>query len=43
MGTVTAQISATKLEERDRLVAEMEAELGLAADHPEDQEILNTT
>lgn len=38
----TAETSRKKLAERDRLVDEMEAQLGLPSAHPEDEEILRT-
>ncbi|WOO83522.1 Fatty acid amide hydrolase 1 [Vanrija pseudolonga] len=40
MVTPTKEVSANKLAHQDKLVSEMEKELGLAADHPEDDEVL---
>ncbi|KAL1406005.1 hypothetical protein Q8F55_007688 [Vanrija albida] len=40
MVATTAEVRASKLAHQDKLVSEMEKELGLAADHPEDDEVL---
>ena len=36
----TKAVSQAKVAQRERLVKEMEKELGLAKDHPEDEEVL---
>lgn len=41
MHALTLSAATGKQAERERLVAEAEAELGLATDHPEDEEILS--
>jgi hypothetical protein len=42
MTSKTVAISRKKQDERERLVAEMERELGKKEDHPEDAEITDT-
>lgn len=39
----TAKTARIKQETRERLVSEAEARLGFARDHPEDEEVVNTT
>lgn len=40
MHATTLRARASKVEERDRLIAEMEAELGLASQHSEDLDVI---
>lgn len=40
MHATTLRARASKVEERDRLISEMEAELGLASQHSEDLEVI---
>lgn len=40
MHAKTVHAAKTKQAERERLVSAAEAELGLAAEHPEDEEVL---
>lgn len=42
MHVSTRKARASKSEERERLVAEMETELGLASQHSEDLEVIGT-
>jgi uncharacterized protein YdiU (UPF0061 family) len=39
----TAKTARIKQETRERLVSEAEARLGFTRDHPEDEEVVNTT
>lgn len=43
VNSYTAKTARIKQETRERLVSEAEARLGFARDHPEDEEVVNTT